>query len=70
MQKLTVDVDGKIRIPADLVDKHGLRPGDELALVESPGGLLVCHDAKFAAQMELAERVMSEDREALKKLAE
>ena len=70
MQKLTVDVDGKITIPADLVDKHGLRPGDELALVESPGGLLVCHDAKFAVQMELAERVMSEDREALKKLAE
>lgn len=41
MEKLTVDADGKITIPAEVIQKRGLHPGDELALVEAPEGLLV-----------------------------
>ncbi len=70
MQRLTVDADGKITIPSELVEKRGLHPGDELALVESAEGLLVYHNRELAAQMELAEQVMREDRDALRKLAE
>ena len=41
MEKLTVDADGKIIIPPEVIQKRGLHPGDELTLVESPEGLLV-----------------------------
>ena len=41
MEKLTVDADGKIVIPPEVIQKRGLHPGDELTLVESPEGLLV-----------------------------
>jgi AbrB family looped-hinge helix DNA binding protein len=41
MEKLTVDADGKITIPPEVTQKRGLHPGDELALVEAPEGLLV-----------------------------
>lgn len=41
MEKLTVDADGKITIPPEVIQKRGLHPGDELALVESAEGLLV-----------------------------
>jgi bifunctional DNA-binding transcriptional regulator/antitoxin component of YhaV-PrlF toxin-antitoxin module len=43
MQKLIVDTEGKITIPPEIVQKHGWRPGDELALVEAAEGLLVYH---------------------------
>ena len=43
MEKLTVDADGKIVIPPEVIQKRGLHPGDELTLVESPEGLLVYH---------------------------
>ena len=41
MEKLTVDPDGTITIPSEIIEKRGLRPGDELALIESADGLLV-----------------------------
>lgn len=41
MEKLTVDADGKIIIPPEVIHKRGLHPGDELTLVESAEGLLV-----------------------------
>lgn len=41
MEKLTVDSDGKITIPPEVIQKRGLHPGDELTLVESAEGLLV-----------------------------
>ena|SRR2546423_11951587 len=41
MEILTVDADGKITIPPEVVQKRGLHPGDKLALVEAPEGLLV-----------------------------
>lgn len=41
MEKLTVDADGKITIPPEVIQKRGLHPGDELALIEAAEGLLV-----------------------------
>lgn len=41
MEKLTVDADGKITIPPEVIQKRGLHPGDELSLVEAAEGLLV-----------------------------
>jgi len=41
MEKLTVDAEGKIIIPPEVIQKGGLHPGDELTLVESDEGLLV-----------------------------
>ena len=41
MEKLIVDADGKITIPPRVLEKRGLRPGDELSLVEAAEGLLV-----------------------------
>src|SRR6476469_8557900 len=43
MEKLTVDSDGKIIIPPEVIQKRGLHPGDELTLIESAEGLLVYH---------------------------
>jgi bifunctional DNA-binding transcriptional regulator/antitoxin component of YhaV-PrlF toxin-antitoxin module len=43
MEKLTVDADGKITIPPEVIQKRGLHPDDELSLVESAEGLLVYH---------------------------
>lgn len=41
MEKLIVDAEGKITIPPHVLERHGLRPGDELSLVEAADGLLV-----------------------------
>jgi bifunctional DNA-binding transcriptional regulator/antitoxin component of YhaV-PrlF toxin-antitoxin module len=41
METLTVEADGTITIPPEVIRKRGLHPGDELALVEAPEGLLV-----------------------------
>ena len=41
MEKLTVDAEGRIIIPSEVIQKRGLHPGDELTLVESAEGLLV-----------------------------
>jgi bifunctional DNA-binding transcriptional regulator/antitoxin component of YhaV-PrlF toxin-antitoxin module len=52
MEKLIVDAEGKVTIPTEVIRKRGLRPGDELALIESAEGLLVYQggiDAKTLA---------------------
>lgn len=41
MEKLTIGRDGRLIIPSEIIKKRGLRPGDELELVESADGLLV-----------------------------
>jgi bifunctional DNA-binding transcriptional regulator/antitoxin component of YhaV-PrlF toxin-antitoxin module len=41
METLLVDAEGKITIPAEVLQKRGLRPDDAVALVESAEGLLV-----------------------------
>ena len=41
MERLVVDAEGKIVIPLEITQKHGLRPGDEISLIETANGLLV-----------------------------
>ena len=41
MERLIVDAEGKVTIPPEIIQKRGLRPGDELALVEAAEGLLL-----------------------------
>jgi AbrB family looped-hinge helix DNA binding protein len=52
MEKLTVDAEGRIIIPSEVIQKRGLRRGDELTLIQSDEGLLVYQggvDAKTSA---------------------
>ena len=58
-------------LPKELLARLRLEKGDELYAVETPDGLrLTTYDPVFAAQMEVAERIMREDRELLRKLAQ
>lgn len=41
VEKLIVDAEGKVTIPPAVLQKRGIRPGDELALIETAEGLLV-----------------------------
>src|SRR5947209_17796385 len=41
MEKLTVDAEGRIVIPPKVAHRYGLRPGEEVLLVETVGGLLI-----------------------------
>ena len=58
-------------LPKELLQRLRVEKGDTLFVLETPHGIeLVPYDPDFAAQMEAAERVMREDRDVLKKLAE
>ena len=58
-------------LPRELLAKLRLDKGDELYAVETPDGIrLTTYDPVFAAQMEVAERIMREDRDLLRRLAE
>ena len=58
-------------LPKELMARLRVEKGDELYAVETPDGVrLTTYDPVFAAQMEVAERIMREDRELLRKLAE
>jgi putative addiction module antidote len=58
-------------LPKELLEKLRVQKGDELHVLETPDGVqLVPFDAEFARQMDVAEKVMREDRDVLRKLAE
>jgi putative addiction module antidote len=58
-------------LPKEILQRLRVEKGDTLYVLETPGGIeLTPYDPEFAQQMELAEQVMREDRDALKKLAE
>jgi len=58
-------------LPKELLEKLRVGRGDELIATETPDGVVLsAYDADFAAQMDVAERVMREDRDLLRKLAE
>ena len=60
-----------IILPKELLARLRLEKGDELHALETPDGIrLTKYDPEFAAQMEVAERVMREDRDLLRKLAQ
>jgi len=58
-------------LPKELVERLRVASGDALYVTETPNGVeLSPYNPEFAAQMELAERVMREDRDVLRKLAQ
>jgi putative addiction module antidote len=58
-------------LPKEILQRLRVQKGDTLYVLETTGGIeLTPYDPEFALQMDLAEQVMREDRDALKKLAE
>lgn len=58
-------------LPKELLARLRVEKGDTLYVAETPDGVkLTPHDPKLAAQMEVAQRVMREDRSVLRKLAD
>lgn len=58
-------------LPKEILEKLRVDRGDELMVLETPDGItLTPFDPEFARQMEVAEKIMREDRDLLRKLAE
>ena len=58
-------------LPREVLERLRVERGDLLSVIETPDGIqLTAYDPEFASQMELAEHVMREDRDVLRKLAE
>ena len=74
MIKLKVTTVGNstgIILPKELLEKLRISKGDVLYVTETPRGVeLSPYDEEFARQMEIAESIMREDRDVLRKLAE
>ena len=60
-----------IILPKELLEKMRVSKGDTLTVTETPDGLgLTPYDEKISRQMEVAEKVMRENRNMLRKLAQ
>jgi putative addiction module antidote len=58
-------------LPKELLARLRLEKGDELYAIETPDGVrLTAFDPALAQQMEVAEKIMREDRLVLHKLAQ
>lgn len=67
----TVGNSAGVILPKELLARLRLGRGDELFAIETPEGVLLTqYDPEFAAQMDVAEQVMREDRAVLHKLAQ
>jgi bifunctional DNA-binding transcriptional regulator/antitoxin component of YhaV-PrlF toxin-antitoxin module len=62
MEKLIVDAEGKVVLPPTVIQKRGLRPGDELALVEVAEGLLVYQGGTDLATLTWWQRLSDAER--------
>lgn len=74
MRKLKLRAVGNstgVVLPREILEKLRVKQGDELMVLETPDGIrLTSYDPEFARQMEVAETIMREDRDLLRKLAE
>ena len=63
---------GKIVLPAEVLARMKVEAGDRLCLTEAADGSyrLTPYTAEFARQMAHAEKILREDREVLRALAE
>ncbi len=60
-----------IILPKELLEKLRVQKGDSLHVLETPNGIeLTSFDPEFARQMDVAETVMREDRDILRRLAQ
>lgn len=67
----TVGNSAGVVLPKDVLQRLRVDKGDVLYVVETPNGVeLTAYNPEFAAQMEAAEQVMREDRDALRRLGE
>ena len=58
-------------LPKEILQRLRVDKGDTLYVIETPNGIeLTPYNPDFARQMDVAERVMRDDRDVLKKLAE
>lgn len=58
-------------LPKEILERLRVSRGDELTVVETPNGIeLTAFDADFARRMDLAEEIMRDDRDVLRRLAE
>lgn len=66
----TVGNSAGVVLPRELLAKLRVDKGDTLYATETPDGIkLTPHDPTFEAQMDVAERIMREDRDVLRLLA-
>lgn len=67
----TIGNSAGVILPKELLARLRVETGDELYALETPEGItLTVYDPALAAQMEVAERIMREDRNVLHKLAQ
>lgn len=60
-----------VLLPKELLARLRVAKGDSLYVAETPDGIkLMPHDPALAAQMQVAEGIMREDRAVLRKLAD
>ena len=58
-------------LPKEILARLRVEKGDALYVLETRGGIeLTPYDPEFARQMDLAEEIMHEERDVLRKLAE
>ena len=66
----TVGNSAGVVLPKELLARLRLDKGDTLYVTEVPDGIkLMPYDPEFERQMEVAERIMREDRDLLRRLA-
>lgn len=66
----TIGNSAGVILPKELLARLRVGKGDELYALETPDGIkLTAFDPTLAAQMEVAEQIMREDRNVLHKLA-
>ena len=67
----TVGNSAGVVLPKELLARLRLDKGDTLYVTELPDGVkLQAYDPEFAEQMDVAERIMREDRDLLRRLAD
>jgi putative addiction module antidote len=71
LKVITIGNSTGVILPKDILEKLRVSKGDTLYAVETPNGFEITpFNSEVARQMEVAERVMREDRDVLRKLAE
>jgi bifunctional DNA-binding transcriptional regulator/antitoxin component of YhaV-PrlF toxin-antitoxin module len=71
LKTMATDHPGRIALPTEIVARLGLAPGDWVQTIETSEGLLIKPaDETFQRQMAIAEQVMEEGQDALRRLAQ
>ena len=66
----TIGNSAGVILPKELLARLRVEKGDELFALETPDGIrLTVYDPELAGQMDVAERIMREDRDILRVLA-